>query len=78
MKCAKMILNHHGFKAWPKFETSCKGNLVHPWVVDVKKCLHSSYEPVGQTPNRLPSPSRHTPTFGFTYPAAPKARSIRL
>lgn len=43
MSCAKKIQQRYGFKTWPKFETSCKGNtVIQPWVEDVKKCLQTA------------------------------------
>ncbi|XP_063701355.1 lysozyme-like [Culicoides brevitarsis] len=40
MTCAKKIQAAHGFKVWPKYETSCKGVHLQSWIDDVNKCLN--------------------------------------
>lgn len=40
MTCAKKIQVQHGFKVWPKYETSCKGDNLQLWINDVNKCLN--------------------------------------
>lgn len=40
MTCAKKIQVQHGFKVWPKYETSCKGENLKFWIDDVNKCLN--------------------------------------
>lgn len=40
MTCAKKIQVQHGFKVWPKYETSCKGENLQLWIDDVNKCLN--------------------------------------
>lgn len=41
MVCAKKIQSQHGFKAWRKYETSCKNHL-DSWIIDVNKCLNGA------------------------------------